>query len=43
MRSTEGNPPVSEFGRLKKKKKKREEEKEKEKEDIELLLSPLSL
>lgn len=41
MRNTEGNPPVSEFGRLKKKKKKREEEKEKE--DIELLLSPLSL
>lgn len=41
MRNTEGNPPVSEFGRFKKKKKKREEEKEKE--DIELLLSPLSL
>lgn len=40
MRNTEGNPPVSEFGRLKKKKKREEE---KEKEDIELLLSPLSL
>lgn len=39
MRNTEGNPPVSEFGRFKKKKG----EEEKEKEDIELLLSPLSL